>query len=121
VAKTHAPVAAAAVIRNDLAAAEAYLQALAASQRAKGRRVTTRLVLGASPAFSLSRLASEQTVDIMVVATHGRGGLTRLALGSVATSLLHDSPVPLLVVRPQGTSHAGTENEERDVVLTSAR
>ena len=50
----------------------------------------------------------------MVVATHGHGGLTRLALGSVATSLLHDSPVPLLVVGPHDTSHTDRANEERD-------
>jgi nucleotide-binding universal stress UspA family protein len=109
VAKTHAPVAAAAVIREDIAAAEAYLHDIAAMQKELGRLVATRVVLGASPAFSLSRVANEEGVDVMAVATHGRGGLTRFALGSVATSLLHDSPVPLLVVRPKDTAQTGTE------------
>jgi nucleotide-binding universal stress UspA family protein len=121
VAKNHAPVAAAAVIREDIAAAEAYLQDVTASYRDKGRRVATRVVVGASPAFSLGRVASEENADAMAVATHGRGGLTRFALGSVTTSLLHDSPVPLLVVRPQDLSRTGTENVECDVILTSTR
>jgi nucleotide-binding universal stress UspA family protein len=117
---TDVPVAAAAMIREDTAAAERYLQGVAGSHRDKGRRVETRVVIGASPAVSLSRAASDEDVDVMVVATHGRGGLTRLALGSVATSLLHDSPVPLLVVRPDDRSGTATEDEETDVRWTSA-
>jgi nucleotide-binding universal stress UspA family protein len=51
----------------------------------------------------------EQTVasgaDLVVMATHGRGPLSRFWLGSVADQLLRRSPVPLLLVRP----HEGEE------------
>ena len=106
----HAPVTAASVIREDTAAAETYLQGVAVSHVDNGRRVATRVVVGTSPAFSLSRAASEEDVDVVVVATHGRSGLTRFALGSVATSLLHDSPVPLLVVRPAERSRSAQKS-----------
>lgn len=43
--------------------------------------------------------ASEQNADLIVVATHGRGGLSRLWLGSTTDELLRASTRPLLVVR----------------------
>jgi nucleotide-binding universal stress UspA family protein len=39
---------------------------------------------------------------MIVVATHGRSGLERLSFGSVTTTLLHRSELPLLLVRPLG-------------------
>jgi nucleotide-binding universal stress UspA family protein len=84
---------------KDLAHARAYLEGIAASFPAT-RRVTMRVALGARPAASLARIAREEQVDLVALATHGRGGLARLALGSVATATLQRTPVPLLVVRP---------------------
>jgi nucleotide-binding universal stress UspA family protein len=42
--------------------------------------------------------------SMIAMATHGRGGLARLALGSVAAAVVHDAPCPVLVVRPDGLS-----------------
>lgn len=41
-------------------------------------------------------------VDLIIVATHGRSGVRRLLLGSVADRLVRSSPVPVLVVRARG-------------------
>lgn len=38
--------------------------------------------------------------DVIAIATHGRSGLARLALGSITERVLHDTGLPLLVVRP---------------------
>lgn len=46
--------------------------------------------------------ASELGVDLLVVATHGRRGLRRMALGSVAERLVRESPIPVLSVRAGG-------------------
>jgi nucleotide-binding universal stress UspA family protein len=121
VAKTHAPLIAAEVTKEDIAAAQAYLDDLASAHRDAGRQVATRVALGASPAFSLCRIASEEHVDVMAVATHGRGGPIRLALGSVAATLLHESPTPLLVVRPPDTWRTQGTNDQRDALLASSR
>jgi nucleotide-binding universal stress UspA family protein len=98
-AKARAPRAAAGPVDEDLATAHAYLEGVAADLPAAGR-VATRVAPGATPAVTLARIAREEQVDLVALATHGRGGLARLALGSVATALLRRSPVPLLLVRP---------------------
>ena len=43
--------------------------------------------------------ATQRGADLIVMATHGRGGLSRWALGSVADKVLHATTTPLLVVR----------------------
>lgn len=45
--------------------------------------------------------ASKQPYDMVVMATHGRGGLQRWAMGSVTERVLNTSQLPVLVVRPQ--------------------
>jgi nucleotide-binding universal stress UspA family protein len=40
-------------------------------------------------------------VDLIVIATHGYSGMKRLMFGSVALRVLHDSDVPVLLIRPK--------------------
>jgi starvation-inducible DNA-binding protein len=44
----------------------------------------------------------DQVVDLIALATHGRGGLRRLLVGSVADKVLRGSTTPVLVYRPVG-------------------
>ena len=44
--------------------------------------------------------ASEAAVDLIAMTTHGRAGLQRLVEGSVASDVLHEATVPLLLYRP---------------------
>jgi nucleotide-binding universal stress UspA family protein len=53
------------------------------------------------PSEEISRLASEIEADLVVVGTHGRRGLSRLLLGSVAEGVVRLAPCPVLVVRPK--------------------
>lgn len=57
------------------------------------------LVLEGSPAREIVRYADEQDCDLVVMGTHGRGGINRLLLGSVAEQVVRTSPVPVLTVR----------------------
>jgi nucleotide-binding universal stress UspA family protein len=60
---------------------------------------TTRLfVASGKPAATILETLSEQRVDLVVMATHGRTGVDRLRLGSVAEEVLRHSPCPLLIV-----------------------
>ena len=59
--------------------------------------VKTEVELGA-PAILLADYATAHDIDLIVMTTHGRGGLARTALGSVTDRLL-GSPAPVLVVR----------------------
>jgi hypothetical protein len=51
------------------------------------------------PAATIAALAREEGAHLIAMSTHGRGGLTRLVMGSVATGTLHHATVPLLLVR----------------------
>jgi nucleotide-binding universal stress UspA family protein len=82
-----------------LKAAEADLDALARRLRAEGHRVATRAEVGPA-AQTIARIAAEVGADAIAMATHGRGGLARLVMGSVATGLLQRADMPVLLVRP---------------------
>jgi hypothetical protein len=54
------------------------------------------------PAAALAQLAADIRADLVVVGTHGRAGLKRFLLGSVAEGVVRLAPCPVLVVRPIG-------------------
>jgi nucleotide-binding universal stress UspA family protein len=57
------------------------------------------LVLEGSPVASIVRAVEEHGADLLVVGTHGRTGLARLLMGSVAERLMEQAPCSVLVVR----------------------
>jgi len=85
---------------TELDEARRYLESLAITLRAEGRVVRTLAVID-FPVPAIARAAREQNVDLIAMATHGSGGLTRLVLGSVATGTVHQATVPLLFIRPE--------------------
>jgi nucleotide-binding universal stress UspA family protein len=76
---------------------EAYLREQSARVTSAGLGVET--VIKAGRAHDEIVEASKD-VDLVVIATHGRSGLTRMRLGSVADSLVQDAPCPTLVIGP---------------------
>ena len=79
-------------------AAQRQLDALVARARRSGARVRGLLVEG-TPFEQITRVARRQKADLVVVGTHGRSGLGRLFLGSVAERVVTTSTVPVLTVR----------------------
>jgi nucleotide-binding universal stress UspA family protein len=63
-----------------------------------------RIVREGSPAPTTADTAEEIGADMVVVGSHGRTGLVRALLGSVAERICRLSPVPVLVVRWKGDS-----------------
>jgi nucleotide-binding universal stress UspA family protein len=59
--------------------------------------VTRKVVIG-NAAEDIVHTATSGGFDLVVIGTHGRGGLAHIALGSVAERVLRRSPVPVLVV-----------------------
>ncbi len=57
------------------------------------------------PANEIARYASEHGVDLIVVGTHGRTGMSRALLGSVAERVIRTAPCPVLAV-PLGASQS---------------
>jgi nucleotide-binding universal stress UspA family protein len=62
--------------------------------------VETRVVRGYSPVITIGALIDDLEPALVALATHGRTGLARAALGSVATAVVRHSACPALVVRP---------------------
>lgn len=60
--------------------------------------VETSLVEG-SPAQEIIAAAEDQACDLVVMGTHGRSGVDRFLLGSVAERVVRSSPVPVMTVR----------------------
>jgi nucleotide-binding universal stress UspA family protein len=73
------------------------------------------------PREEIVRVLNERKADLAVLGTHGRTGFERLALGSVATEVMHQAPCNLLLIPPQAV--ARQEEQERtaeEQILSSA-
>ncbi|HEY0601695.1 MAG TPA: universal stress protein, partial [Herpetosiphonaceae bacterium] len=81
--------------------AQQYLETLAGPLRAEGHHITTRVLVDPEPAQAILRAARDDGSDIIALATHGRGGVQRLLVGSVADKVLRSADRPVLVYRPQ--------------------
>ena len=84
--------------RQAEAKAQEALRARIPAELRDSDRVETLVTQGA-PAPEILRIAGEKKASLIVVATHGRTGLLRLALGSVAERVIREAPCPVLVVR----------------------
>lgn len=70
------------------------------------------------PAEEILRCADEEEVDLLLMATHGRSGIKRWALGSVADKVLRSSAVPVLLVRAAALEKtADDEGRIRKIVV----
>ena len=68
---------------------------------ARGSGVLSRSVLRVGvPHEEIVRAATEEKAEMVVVGTHGRSGLDRVLLGSVAERVVRLAPCPVLTVRP---------------------
>jgi nucleotide-binding universal stress UspA family protein len=82
--------------------ARAYLEGMAQRLRARVPRVQTRLVVHSQPAGAILDEARAPAIDLIALATHGRGGLVRMLVGSTADKVVRGASIPVLVYRPRG-------------------
>ena len=78
--------------------AEASLEEWATKAKGRGLRVRVALREG-MPYREIVALATDERADLVVMGTHGRGGLDRALLGSVADRVVRLAPCPVLTVR----------------------
>jgi nucleotide-binding universal stress UspA family protein len=81
------------------AEAPTYLEGVAARLRARSLRVQTRVVVNMQPAVAILEQSLEPPNGVIALATHGRGGMTRALLGSVADKVVRGAMMPVLVCR----------------------
>ena len=90
------PKAHAAAVRKTAAR---YLGAVKMAARAAGVRCSVSYVLGAHPYDEIVKAARRHRCDVIVIASHGRRGISKLLLGSETSKVLAHSTVPVLVCR----------------------
>jgi len=81
-------------------AAENYIKEVADKMGKEGVNARTVIIQG-SPADTILDYATNNEVDLIIMSTHGRSGISRWTFGSVADKVVRYSTVPVLIVRPK--------------------
>ncbi len=77
-----------------------YLGDIEKKLHESGLKASTKAGLG-NPADEIVNYAVQNQVDLIIMATHGRSGVTRWAFGSIADKVLRSSPVPVMIIKPE--------------------
>ncbi|RKG46666.1 universal stress protein [Acinetobacter cumulans] len=64
-----------------------------------GLSVNIKLIHGVSPSQGIIQVADEVNADLIIMGSHGRTGIQKVMLGSVAQNVLTQSPIPVLIVK----------------------
>lgn len=91
------------------AMAHEYLEDVAAAPRRRGIPTQT-VTLEGRPHEAIVRFVETSEVDLIVLSDHGRSGLTRWLVGSVADRVLRGAGVPVLLVRVGNKGKAGGQS-----------
>ncbi|MDO9229734.1 MAG: universal stress protein [Syntrophales bacterium] len=78
-----------------------YLADIESRLASEGIKVKKESLEGNRPADTIADYAQKNGTDMIVIATHGYTGLKKLMLGSVALGVLHESHIPVLLIRPE--------------------
>ena len=81
--------------------AKQYLDDIKKRGKYDGATLKAEVIMG-KPADSIAEYAEKKGVDLIVIATHGRSGISRWVYGSVADKVLRSACVPVLMVRAPG-------------------
>lgn len=88
------------LFRQATAHAKDYLTEMAWKAKEGGEDVQTEVAVSEHPAQAIVDFANSNGFGLIAMATHGRGGFGRLALGSVADKVIRTTRVPVLTFRP---------------------
>lgn len=83
-------------------AAEKYLATLIEELKKRGFKTMAMVRTGQQVAVEIIDFAKESGADLIVMCTHGRSGITRWVLGSVALKILTRAETPILLIRSKG-------------------
>jgi nucleotide-binding universal stress UspA family protein len=83
-----------------------YLDAVRSRLETAGLRARTRVEVAGGVATAILEAARGEQADLIALATHGRSGLARMTLGSVADKVARGSRTPVLLFRPAGPPEA---------------
>lgn len=87
-------------IKEEEESAMAYLERIAGRLKDRSLKVHTRVRLNPSPPLGILDEAITEDMSCIAMSTHGRKGLARMALGSVADKVVRGGTLPTLLIRP---------------------
>jgi len=93
--------------------AEQYLAGVATRAREAGATDVDTSVWYGPPVDSIADAAQFRKADLIVMSTHGRSGIGRFVLGSVAESVLRSTTAPILLLRPEAPAWVKDESVRR--------
>ena len=97
--------------------ADKHLNALLTPAERSAFRATTTVLFSGSAAREIVEQAQNNQIDLIVMGTHGRGGLAHLLLGSVAERVVRIAACPVLTVRGTATVRAVATPREEGVCV----
>ena len=77
-----------------------YLAGVQSRLSAEGIKAQTETIESNDPSHTITDYAQNNGVDLIAIATHGYTGMKKMLLGSTALKVLHESNVPVLLIRP---------------------
>jgi len=77
----------------------------------RGRSISC-IVRRGNPYEEIVKFSNEEQIDLIVISTHGRSGLAKILLGSVAEKVVRYSSVPVLTVKPNAAYKANSKAVE---------
>ena len=82
-----------------LSSGKVYLENIGSQLQSAGIKVETEFTVRAgNPAENIIAYAKEHSINLVVMSTHGHGGIRRMLMGSVTDRVVHSCEVPVLVV-----------------------
>ena len=97
--------------------ADKQLNALLTPAERSAFRATTTVLFSGSAAGEIVEHAQDNNINLIVMGTHGRGGLAHLLIGSVAERVVRTATCPVLTVRGAVTARAPAFPQEEGVAL----
>ena len=93
------------VLEEGRAAAVEYVEEHAATLIEQGIPATGHVVTDREPAAGILHFAEQSGADLIAMCTHGRGGVSRMVLGSVTDKVIRGAQIPILVCHPLDLEH----------------
>jgi nucleotide-binding universal stress UspA family protein len=87
-------------IQRAIAEGRDFLEDASGPLKERGLQIETDVVVDGDVAKAIVDYASREGFDLIAMATHGRGGLSDLVQGSVASAVVRSGVAPVLLVRP---------------------
>lgn len=97
-----------------------HLRQTAERLRADGYQLTVQVLTGSKVARELLKLGTARHCDLIVMATHGAGGVDRVMFGSVADQVIRHSKLPVLVIRSSADAELTPTRPEQSLAEAGA-